>query len=211
MDKHHFWKNPYLYTTSPSPFLGTFHNTNTMLKTNYFIITGGPGMGKTSLLDALQQQGYTCIPETGRTIIQHQVTTGGNALPWADRSAFARLMFRQSVADYEAQRPSGQPVFFDRGIPDVQGYLALCGLPVPPDVAAACRDLRYNSLVFMTPPWKEIYENDRERKQSFEEAVRTFDMMQETYSSLGYQLEILPKSSVAERVRHVLSCALTRC
>ncbi len=177
-----------------------------MLTTNYFIITGGPGMGKTSLLNALQQQGYTCVPESGRAIIQQQVATGGNALPWADQNAFAGLMFWQAVADYETLQATQQPVFFDRGIPDVEGYLALCGLPVPPAVAEAAAALRYNPLVFITPPWEEIYRHDRERKQTFEEAVRTCNMMQHTYARLGYRLEILPQSSVEDRVKHLLAC-----
>lgn len=174
-----------------------------MIKTNYFIITGGPGMGKTSLIDALRRSGHICVPETGRDIIQQQVAANGSALPWADRSAFAQLMFEQSVRDYHAHAAFQQPVFFDRGIPDVVGYLELCGLPLPEDIAAAAGEMWYNPLVFITPPWEEIFRNDEERKQSFEEAVSTYLVMQQTYSSLGYRVVELPKCGVGERVEFV--------
>jgi predicted ATPase len=52
------------------------HNTN-----NLYIISGGPGSGKSTLQKALAQQGFPCMPEAGRAIIQHQLSIGGTALP----------------------------------------------------------------------------------------------------------------------------------
>lgn len=48
--------------------------------TNYerfHVITGGPGSGKTSLLNALRSRGYNCSVEAGRGIIQDQVSIAG--------------------------------------------------------------------------------------------------------------------------------------
>jgi predicted ATPase len=42
-----------------------------------------------------------------------------------------------------------------------------------------------------------------ERKQTFEEARATYDMMVETYSVYGYNLITLPLVSVEERVQFV--------
>jgi predicted ATPase len=53
-----------------------------------FVITGGPGSGKSALVDALLQRGICTMPEAGRAIIQDQVAIGGEALPWSDRRAF---------------------------------------------------------------------------------------------------------------------------
>ena len=161
-------------------------------------------MGKTAIIDALRHSDHACVPETGRSIIREEVAAGGDALPWGDRAAFARRMFRQSVSDYDAHRATQAPVFFDRGIPDVTGYLHLCGIAIPPDMAAANHTMRYNPLVFVAPPWEEIFRNDGERKQSFEEAVATFDAMVATYRRLGYRLSLLPQTSVAERVDFIL-------
>jgi predicted ATPase len=46
------------------------------------VITGGPGSGKTSLIDALSAGGIRHMPEAGQAIIQDQVDVGGTALPW---------------------------------------------------------------------------------------------------------------------------------
>ena len=169
-----------------------------------FVITGGPGMGKTSLIQELAQAGYYCVAESGRKIIQTQLETGGDQLPWANRSAYAMEMFRMAVADYERASKNGALSFFDRGIPDVIGYLRLCELSIPEAYWTAAQTLRYHKQVFITPPWPEIYLNDKERKQSLEEAEATFDVMMDVYQELDYSLIEIPKLSIKERVRFIL-------
>lgn len=176
-----------------------------MKKDNFFIITGGPGMGKSAVITALGERGYTGVPETGRDIIRQQVATGGHALPWADRSEFARLMFERSLLDFATVADQPAPVFFDRGIADTIGYLELCALPVPAAMWEAADQYRFNTHVFFTPPWPAIYEQDNERKQSFEEAVRTYDMMIKTYGKLGYEAILLPETTISGRVEFILS------
>jgi predicted ATPase len=165
------------------------------------IITGGPGMGKTTLIAALQGQGYMTVPESGREIIREQVAVGGDALPWANRQEFAREMFRRDLTRFLQLPVQAGRVFFDRGFPDTIGYLELCGLDVPAEMPEAAMRYRYHTQVFLTPPWEEIYRQDAERKQSFEEAVATCNKIQEVYERLGYEVVVLPKASVAERVK----------
>lgn len=174
-----------------------------------FIVTGGPGMGKTAIITALSESGHMTVPETGREIIRQQVAAGGHALPWDDRVAFARRMFEQSVADYGAQASQPGPVFFDRGIADTIGYLELCGLPVPEEMHQVARSHRFNKKVFLTPPWKAIYEQDTERKQSFAEAVATYECMISIYQRLDYELILLPEATVAARVDFLLETVLS--
>lgn len=170
-----------------------------------FVITGGPGSGKSTLIHALGEQGICNMPEAGRAIIQDQVAIGGEALPWADRRAFAELMLSWEMRSHRAALRLSGPVIFDRGVPDVVGYLRLNGMPVPSHVEKAAQMLRYHYRVFVAPPWPEIFTADAERKQSFEEAQATCTAMIETYSTLGYELIQLPIGSVDERVRFVLA------
>jgi predicted ATPase len=170
-----------------------------------FVITGGPGSGKSTLIDALGELDICTMPEAGRAIIQDQVAIGGEALPWSDRRAFAELMLSWEMRSYRAALRSSGPVFFDRAVPDVLGYLRLSNLPVPAHVEQAARIFRYHPRVFIAPPWPEIFELDAERKQSFEEARSTCDAMTATYSALGYGVIPLPLAPVRERVRFVLA------
>jgi predicted ATPase len=99
------------------------------------------------------------------------------------------------------------PVIFDRGVPDVLGYLRLCNLTVPSHTERAAQIFRYHRRVLIAPPWPEIFAVDGERKQSFEEAKATYEMMIETYSALGYDLIPLPLVPVPERLQFVLSAS----
>lgn len=164
------------------------------------VVTGGPGSGKTSLLDALGADGFATSPEAGRKIIRHQVRIGGQGLPWVNPALFAELMLQHELEAYEAATASGAgTVIFDRGVPDVAGYLRLCGLTVPPHIEQAAQDCRYD-LIFIAPFWPEIFTQDDERKQDLEEAKSTSEVMAATYARLGYRVIELPKVSVAERV-----------
>ena len=173
------------------------------LTDRYHVITGGPGAGKTMLITALATEGLAAMPEAGRAIIQDQLTAGGTALPWADRASFAEIMLASELRAHEAAAAMPGPVLFDRGVPDVVGYLTLCGLPIPSHVQRAAERVRYNRRVFIAPPWPEIYVTDTERKQSLAEAEATYHAMRTVYSSLGYALVELPRAPLAERVGFV--------
>jgi predicted ATPase len=169
-----------------------------------FVVTGGPGSGKSTLIDALGRSGFAHSVEAGRGIIQDQVAIGGSAVPWGDRLAFAELMLAWEIRSYHTAEDQPGPVFFDRGVPDVVGYLRLSGLAVPRHMETAAETFRYNRRVFIAPPWPEIFGQDSERKQSFDEAVRTYAAMVATYRDFGYALVEIPPCTVEERVRFVI-------
>ncbi|MFC7305197.1 AAA family ATPase [Streptomyces monticola] len=179
----------------------------TRLVDDFVVVTGGPGSGKTTLIDALEASGLARTQEAGRAVIQEQLAAGGRALPWTDRESFAELMLERELRSHREAADLGPgPVIFDRGVPDLVGYLRLEGLPLPAHMDAAARELRYHRRVFIAPPWPEIYAQDAERKQTFEVAVATYEAMAEVYPRYGYELVPLPLVPVAERVAFVRSC-----
>jgi predicted ATPase len=171
----------------------------------FTVITGGPGSGKTTLIEALARRGHGVTVEAGRDVIRAEVAAGGTALPWADRAGFAERMLAHELASYAAAGEREGLVFFDRGAPDVVGYLRLCSLPVAWHVDAAARRTRYAPRVFIAPPWPEIFAQDAERRQTLDEAVATFDIMVGTYRAYGYELVELPLAPVENRVDFVLN------
>ena len=174
------------------------------------VITGGPGAGKTTLLLELERRGFCCSPEVARQIIQKQVQDGGDALPWGDRAQYCRLMLDRSIASYREHIGSTGITFFDRGIPDTLCYARLGGLPLEDEILAACKRYRYATRVFVAPPWRDIYVTDPERWQSFDEAVRTYDLMVEAYRDCGYEVLEIPKVQVGLRADFLVTEALTR-
>jgi predicted ATPase len=169
-----------------------------------FVLTGGPGSGKTTLIEALAAAGISTSPEVGRAVIREQLAIGGDALPWADQRRFADLMVVREVAAHQAALASGAVTVLDRGVPDVVGFLRVSGLPVPSHIDAAARACRYNPRVFIAPFWPEIFTEDAERKQSPDVAEATFAVMADTYRGYGYEMIELPRVSVAERVAFIV-------
>ncbi|MCK0159036.1 AAA family ATPase [Allomuricauda sp. F6463D] len=173
----------------------------------FYIITGGPGVGKTTLLGELKNRGMAVVPEIARELIKEQQAIDGEALPWKNKKLYMELMFQRSVASYEAVSESfkdGSPLFFDRGFVDALCYAALEGIPIDQEMKTYAENYRYHPQVFILPPWKDIYQTDDQRKQDWNEAVFTFNKMIQTYRMYQYDLVEVPKVSTSERADFIL-------
>jgi predicted ATPase len=93
----------------------------------FHAITGGPGSGKSTLIEALGRRGFAHSIEAGRAIIQDQIAIDGPALPGRDPLAFAELMLSWELRSYRVAQSESGHVFFDRGVPDMVGYFQLLG------------------------------------------------------------------------------------
>ena len=144
------------------------------------------------------------VPVHARQLVQEQTRIGGNATPWRDPIKFRELLLSRSIYIFEQVSERNRPVFFDRGIPEVVGYARFLRVPVPAHHRAAVALYRYASTVFVTPPWREIYENDKERRQTWADAVADCRVNVEAYAEAGYRLIDVPKAPVAERVAFIL-------
>tara|TARA_R110002167_G_scaffold360062_3_gene577481 strand:+ start:9110 stop:9682 length:573 start_codon:yes stop_codon:yes gene_type:complete len=174
---------------------------------NFYVITGGPGVGKTSLLEELGNRQYKIVPEIARELIREQQESNGEALPWKDKELYKEIMFRRSLNSYEQAEKNingGKPIFFDRGFLDTLCYSKLIRSEIDERMEVFAGNWKYNKSVFILQPWHEIYTTDKERKQDWEEAVLTYEKMCETYKSYGYDMVEVPKKAISERADFVL-------
>ncbi|WP_299494510.1 AAA family ATPase [uncultured Shewanella sp.] len=176
-----------------------------MYQDNFIVFTGGPGSGKTTVINALKAQNFSCSEEAGRKVIQTQVEQEGDALPWANKEAFRDLMFKFEIASYLQHQSQNGLVFFDRSIIDILGYSNLEQIQLSDELISAISDYKYHSKVFIFPPWKEIFTHDSERKQDFAIAIETYKKMVSAYECAAYELIEVPFGSVSERVDFILA------
>jgi predicted ATPase len=170
----------------------------------FVVVTGGPGAGKTTLVEALRERGYARVQEAARAVIRDQVAIGGPAVRERDTELFAEIVLSWDMRNHREAAELPGPVFFDRALPDRVGFHVMRGTPAPPHVAAAVERFRYHRLVFVAPPWPEIYVHDEERTHDFDHARRAYDATIAGYARAGYEPVDLPKTDVAARVAFVL-------
>jgi predicted ATPase len=173
-------------------------------KSNFHVITGCSGSGKSTLVEALRGRGYLCVDEPGREIVREQLRIGRDALPWKDQRKFREALFERYVGAFNEMLQKDQPVFFDRALPEMIGFARTLGEPLPDDHRVACEVYRYARGVFVTPPWPEIFENDVERRHSFQDALAMYPLNLASYSECGYEIIEVPRAPVADRVEFIL-------
>lgn len=162
------------------------------------VITGGPGAGKSTLLAALADDGFETFPEVARNILQAQ---GGMALRAERPAEFATAMLEAERTAWFAAKPGWS--VYDRGFPDIAGFLELESMVVSKAVDEACHNLRYSGPIFRAPPWRAIYSTDEERIQSWEQAMASDLAVCDAWRKYGYDLVDLPLALVTDRVQFV--------
>lgn len=168
------------------------------------VIIGGPGTGKTTIINELIANGYCCYPEISRQVTLEAQKQGIEQLFLKNPLLFSELLLEGRKKQFEsACNEPHEMVFLDRGIPDVLAYMHYIGDSYPSFFDAACKDYIY-SKIFILPPWEEIYISDQERYENFEQAKLIYNHLTETYQNYGYELIEVPKDSVDKRILFIL-------
>jgi predicted ATPase len=170
----------------------------------FYVITGASGAGKSSLLNALGQRGYSVVPEAALSIVQEQETSGGALLPGTNLQAFMNEVVERNIRSYDAARSLPAPVFFDRGILECIGHMLLLNLDIDSAYIHASKARRYANPIFVAEPWPEIYVHDQWRRAPFARAARSFGPTITPYVQAGYTTCVLPKVSIERRVAFIL-------
>lgn len=169
------------------------------------VIIGGPGTGKTTIIEGLLAKGYCCYPEISREVTLEAKKQGIEQLFLENPLLFSELLLEGRKKQFHnAHKEPHNIVFLDRGIPDVLAYMHYIGDSYPAFFDQACREHIYTKI-FLLPPWEEIYISDNERYENFEQAKLIYNHLTETYQKYGYHLIEVPKGTVEERISFILN------
>ncbi len=168
------------------------------------VFTGGPGAGKTAVLEALRQRGYAVVDEVARKVIAERKARGLSPRPAPQ--AFAETILEEDLRNYaHAEASSAALVFFDRSLLDALGGLAQLGVLSDERRDRLLQEYPYHDPVFLFPPWPDIYRTDSERDQTFPEAVQVFHSVKAWYAACGYTLEEVPLGPIDARCDFLLA------
>lgn len=172
---------------------------------NIILIIGGPGSGKTTLIDYLSNQGHVCYPEISREVTLEAQKKGIDQLFLKNPLLFSELLLEGRIKQHQsACKEPVDTVFIDRGIPDVLAYMHYIGDVYPESFDTACKKHLY-SKIFLLPPWESIYLSDEARYENFEQANNIHLHLVETYKKYGYNLIEVPKDTVEKRADFILN------
>ncbi len=173
-------------------------------------ISGGPGVGKTTLWKALQTEFPTAhfVPEPATTFLedqQRQLSSDPNHVlcaPWIDYTKFGPAVTALSLKLEAAIPPDTRLTFLDRSLVDTVAYARLNNFDrFIPTLQPHLRAARYTLGIICQPVG--IYTETDIRRETAEEAQYTHQQLQRAYNETGMPVVTLPAFSIAERVEVV--------
>ena len=163
------------------------------------VLAGGPGTGKTSVINALKKERFYCFEEAAREIFNKFKLKGSDFKTDPD-------ILDKRKHDFESANLINcreSIVFYDRGIHEITAYLNSIGksskywdeLPS-----------KYNyDLIFLFEPWKKIYKKDENRIEDFSDAKKISPFIVKVYRESGINMIKVPNFSIKERVKFILN------
>ena len=93
--------------------------------------------------------------------------------------------------------------FFDRGVHEIIAYLNFMNIKYDNFFTERAKKVVYDKI-FILPPWKEIYVNDAQRYESFEQCKHIHNEIINIYKEFKIEIIMLEKNSVNERISNIL-------
>ncbi|MGI9027498.1 MAG: AAA family ATPase [Candidatus Saccharimonadales bacterium] len=169
---------------------------------NWHVITGGPSVGKTTLLAELERRGHQTVPEAARLVIDEGIA-GGQTIQEirASEKHFQHQVMQRKIA-IEAALKSDALTFFDRGLHDTISYLIHNGFSVEQWIHEAASQVRYKTVFLLEP--LQTYVQDYARTESRQEVELLTVALYKVYADAGMQPVRVPAMDVDKRSDYIL-------
>lgn len=167
----------------------------------WYVLTGGPCAGKTTLLTELSKRGYKTVPEAARTYIDQERANGKTLeVIRSDEGAFQHALIPMKVSA-EQNASKDDVTFFDRGMHDSLVYFSYAGISHHPELDEALTHSRYRKVFVldMLP-----YEKDDARTENYDTASQIHLDLKTAYEKAGMEVVEVPVMPVAERTDFIL-------
>jgi len=176
-------------------------NTGQGRQTNWYVVTGGPGSGKTTTVNLLRNRGYKTTVEHARHFIDTQRITGRTV----EEIRKNQITFQTGVLDMqiaqEAYLLPEEIVFLDRALPDSLAYYRFLDLPVDDRLAKVLEGVAYKKIFILD--FLPLV-NDYARLEDGEAQRKIHSLITTVYESLPFPVVYVPVLPPEERVDFIL-------
>ena len=165
-----------------------------------YVLTGAPGAGKTTLIEALRERGHAVVAEAATDVIARG-QANGRAQPWRDPGFLAEITDLQQQRERAA---TGEVIFFDRSPVCTLALAHYSGLPVPPALRAAVDRAPgfYQRQALLVRPLGFVVRTAA-RRISYADSLRFAAIHEQVYAACGFTLVEVPNEPVADRVARI--------
>jgi len=171
------------------------------IQTNWYVITGGPGSGKTTTVNLLKERGYITTFEHARHYIDTQRLKGRTVEETRKNQREFQLGVLNMQIEQEREIAPDVLVFLDRAIPDALAYYRFLKLSVDEKLSEALKTVSYKKIfVLDSLPMK----NDYARIEDGTAQKIIHDLIVEVYESLHFPVVKVPVLPPEERVDFIL-------
>lgn len=173
-----------------------------LIETNWYVLTGGPGSGKTTTIELLAARGYKTTIEHARHYIDTQRQQGKTVAETKRNQEKFQLEVLEMQLEQEAGLSPGDMVFLDRAIPDALAYYRFLNLPAHPKLSEALRRYRYKK-VFILDLLPLV--QDYARLEDGKAQVKIHELITKVYTELELPIVGVPVLPPGERVEFILN------
>jgi predicted ATPase len=169
-----------------------------------YVLTGAPGAGKTTLIDALRGRGHAVVAEAATDVITRRHAAGVDE-PWADAAFLEEIVELQRSRERAA---TGEVIFFDRSPLCTLALARHMSFAVPAALTAAVAEAvtAYQAQAFLVRPLGFVVKT-AVRRISYPDSLRFAAIHQDVYTEHGFTLVDVPAAPVAERLAVILGAA----
>jgi len=179
-----------------------FNSAGNTKQTNWYVITGGPGSGKTTTVNLLRERGYITTMEHARHFLDTQRLKGRTIEEVRKNQREFQLGVLDTQIEQEKQMSPRVQVFLDRAIPDALAYYRFLNLPLDEKLTEAMKTVSYKKIFIMDfLPLK----NDYARNENAEAQKKIHELITEVYESLPFPVVHVPVMPPEERVDFILN------
>lgn len=165
-----------------------------------YVLTGGPGSGKSSILLRLERLGYKIVRECAEDVIRYNQAKG-NKQPWTEIQKFQdEILDLQNAREKEL---TNEPHFLDRGSLDGLAYYKLSNTEPSEKMKKELEQKRDYDLIFLVKNLGGC-ETNEVRRENLDESLKIEQELKRIYEERGYRVEEIRGDSVEERVKEIL-------
>lgn len=172
-----------------------------MKKNNWYVITGAPHSGKTTLIEKLREMGYRVVLEAARVYIDEEIKKGKILEDIRKNELDFQRKILEVKVENEKKESQEEIVFWDRGIPDSLAYYEMLGFTEDKFLQEAIEKAEYKKVFLLGTL---SYKKDYARIESEEQQKIIHDLLRKAYKNNKYELIEVGDVDLEERIEIIL-------